>query len=278
MASVRPVLQITVWSMMGLIALTGLGCGILLWSWRNVWGPWPRWVQSVHSSADYQAATDASVAAVEGRVAGVSPDSAVRELIAALDDPSDGTRVAATMGLARAGRGAAAAVPKLLVLLKAPPPLQYHAAHALGQIVGPADPRCDTVVTALFAAAESPSPRTAPFALVRAYTIQSISRLVGPEDPRRADLDRLLTRSASDDYPLVRAVAGLGLIRARRGEGARPVLAAIRKGEEGYEVAQLGLGLLGSRTVDALRSLRIVARVGKDDPWLKKAARDALGD
>ena len=66
---------------MTVVALIGLGCGLLLWSWRNKWGPWPRWVHSVHSSAEYQATTIASVAAVEGRVPGAAPDSAVCELI-----------------------------------------------------------------------------------------------------------------------------------------------------------------------------------------------------
>jgi HEAT repeats len=277
MVPLRSVWQFNTRSMMAVIALTGLGCGLLVWSWRNVRGPWPRWVHSVHSSADYQATTIASVASVEGRVPGVSPESAVRELISALDDPKDGTRVAAIIALGQAGRRAAKAVPKLLASLRDQPLIEYNAAWALGQIVGQRDAECDAVISALFAAADGPFPGTRVYALVRAYSIQSIARLVEPSGRRRADLDRLLTRSLEDDYPLVRAIAGLELIRVGRGNDARPVLAAIRKVEEGYETSQLGLGLLGSRTADALRSLRIMTRLDSD-PWIKKAAHDALGD
>jgi HEAT repeat protein len=198
-------------------------------------------------------------------------------LISALDDPNDGTRVAAIIALGEAGPRAAEAVPKLLAALREQPLVAYHAACAMGQIVGQRDAECEAVISALFAAADGPFPGTPVYAMVRAYSIQSIARLVEPEGRRRADLDRLLTRSLEDDYPLVRSIAGLELIRAGRGNDARPVLAAIRKGEEGYETAQLGLGLLGSRTVDALRSLRMTTRLDLD-PWIKKAARDALGD
>jgi hypothetical protein len=113
--------------------------------------------------------------------------------------------------------------------------------------------------------------------MVRAYSIQAIGRLVKPEGQRRTDLDRLLNRSLGDEYPLVRAIAGLEIIRLGRGEDASSVLSAIRKGEEGYETAQLSLGLLGSRTADAIRSLRLATRLDSD-PWIKKAANQALGD
>jgi hypothetical protein len=277
MVTVRHAWRFKTQSIMTVIALTGLVCGLLVLSWRNVWGPWPRWVRSVHSSGDYQATANASVAPVEGRLPGVPPKSAVRELIKALDDPKDGTRVAAIVALGEAGPAAAAAVPKLLTLLRDQPLVQQYAADALGRIVGPSDPERDAVVKALVATAEGALPRTRACSMVRMYAIQSISRLVGPEGRARTDLNRLISRALDDDYPLLRAMAGVELIRAGRGEEARVVLAAIRIGEEGFDMAQGGLGLLGSRTPEALRNLRMMTRVDSD-PWLKSAAHDALGD
>jgi hypothetical protein len=263
-------------TMMGLIALIGFACGLFVWSSRIVWGPWPRWVRSIHSSGDYQSAADAAVAGVEGKVAGVHPESAIREVIGALDDPKSGTQLAALIAIGKAGPKAVASVPKLLILLRAPPPIRYYAAAALGQIVRPEDSNCDAVVSALMAVVEGSAAHTRANALVRVYAIQALLQLGALEGQRRTEMDRLLDGAIADDQTLVRAVAGLGLIRAGREEDACPVLAAIRKGQEGYETARLGLVLLGlTRASDEVWVLENVARNGTD-PWLQWAAQGLL--
>ena len=207
-------------SMMTVIALIGLGCGLLVWSWRNVWGPWPRWVRLGPLNCRLPGHDHCIGGGSRGPRSGCNRRVGRSRINQALDDPNEGTRVAAIIALGQAGPRAAEAVPKLLALLRDQPLVEYHAACALGQIVGQNDAERDAVVSALFTAVAGPFPRTPVYAMVRAYSIQSISRLVEPEGRSRADLDRLLTRSLGDDYPLVRAIAGLELIRLGRGDDA----------------------------------------------------------
>jgi HEAT repeats len=137
MAHKVPKCRLSTRMMIGLIVVSGLLLGLFELSWRNVWGPWPRWVRAIHSNEDYYNITlSAAMRAVEGKDPDVSAQMAIPELISALDDPKDLPRIAAITSLGRAGPRASKAVPKLIVLLKTPPPwIQGHVAHALGEIV-----------------------------------------------------------------------------------------------------------------------------------------------
>ena len=219
MARKVPKCRLSTRMMIVLIALIGLGLGLYELSRRNLWGPWPRWVKAIHSNEDYYKITlPSAMRAVEGKDPDVSAEMAIPALIAALDDPKDLPRIAAITALGRTGPGAAKAVPKLIMLLKTPPPwIQGHAAHALGDIVTQDCPEKDDAISALLATANDAYPKTPASAQVRAYVIQSLNRIIGPENERRSDFADLLIRSLSDNDANVRAVARLGLIKIGAG-------------------------------------------------------------
>jgi HEAT repeat protein len=202
---------------------------------------------------------------------------AIPELIAVLDDPKYFPRVAAITALGTAGPRAAKAVPKLIGLLRDQPSIQMHAANALGEIVTGDNPEADAAISALLAVANEASPQTPAYTLVRLHVIQALCRMIGPDDSRVPDLAKVLTRSLADQDGLVRATAALRLIRIGRANDAMPVLKAFRPGEDGYQTAQLGLGLLGSKSADAVAAVRMARRV-RNEPWLTKAVAEAIGD
>ena len=309
MARSRRLWRMRIRTMLIVVGVSALACGVCVLTWRTVWGPWPCWVRAVHSSDDYYKITlNAAMTAVEGKDPDITSEAAIPELIAVLDDPKDFPRIAAMTALGRAGPRAARAVPKLIVLLKDQASIQAHAAYALAEIVTRDSADKDAVIAALLAAANDASPRTPAYALVRVHVIQALCRLVGPDDSRQPDVAKLLTRSLADPDSLVRttalsglvaiapgqpglaellkrsladengvvrATAGLGLIRIGRGHEAVPVLTVFQVGDLGNPIAQLGLGLMGARTAEATAALHLTARTNTD-PWLKKAARDAL--
>ncbi len=208
-------------TMIVIVAISGLALGLYELSRRYLWGPWPRWGRAIRSSEDYyKTILPAAMGAVEGKNPDVSAEMAIPELIAVLDDPKDFPRIAAITALGRAGPKAAAAVPKLISLLKSTPWIQGHAAHALGEIVTPKSPEKDIVITALVAAANDAHPQTPAFAQVRAYMIQALTQIIGPENRGRPDLANLLTRSLSDSDGNVRTLAGLGIMKIGPGKGS----------------------------------------------------------
>jgi hypothetical protein len=101
--------------------------------------------------------------------------------------------------------------------------------------------------------------------------IQALCRIVGPEDSRQPDLANLLTRLLADKNGMVRATAALRLIGFGQNDLSKPVLTEFRSGDEGYQTAQLGLGLLGSKTADAIAALRMARQISTE-PWMKRAA------
>ncbi len=266
--------------MLVLVAIVAISLGVYELTRRYLWGPWPRFIRAIHAGGSYQdyekVALPAAMDAVLGKHPDISPELAIPELIAVLDDPKDLPRIAAMTALALAGPSADQAVPRLILLLRAPSNVQLHAAHALGEIVTSRSPHYDAAITALIAAKRDAYAQTPAGVLCRVYVIQAVTRIVGEASERRADLATLLASSLNDHDSQIRATAALGLIKLGRAKEAGPVLSAIRSGEPGYEGAQLGLGLLGSSTNGAVAALRTYARVGTD-PWIKKAAARAVG-
>ncbi len=249
-------------TMLVVVGLCGVASGIYVLTWRTVWGPWPRWVRAIHASDDYYNTTlNAAMRAVEGKYPDIAPEVAIPELIAVLDDPKDFPRIAAITALGSAGPRSEKAIPKLIALLKDQPWIQAHAANALGEIVTRDAPEKDTAVTALLAASNDSYPQTPAYALVRAHVIQALCRIVGPDDSRLPDVANLLTHSLAD--------------KSGRSPEAMTVLTGFRIGQKGYQTAQLGLGLLGSKSTEAIAALRTAA-ANSSDPWMKKAATDAL--
>jgi HEAT repeat protein len=259
-------------TMLVVVGVCGFVCGFCVLSWRTVWGPWPTWVRAIHSSDDYYGVTlHAARRAVEGQDPNISPEAAIPELIALLDDSKYFPQIAAITALGRAGPKAAKAVPKLVSLLRGEPSTQSFAANAIGEIVTRDSRDRDAAITALLAAGNDSFPQTPAYALVRLHVIQALCRIVGPEDSRQPDLANLLTRLLADKNGMVRATAALRLIGFGQNDLSKPVLTEFRSGDEGYQTAQLGLGLLGSKTADAIAALRMARQISTA-PWMKRAA------
>ena len=250
-------------TMLVVVGLCGVASGIYVLTWRSAWGPWPRWVRAIRSSDDYYNTTlNAAMRAVEGKDPDIAPEVAIPELIAVLDNPKDFPRIAAITALGSAGPKSAKAIPKLIALLKDQPSIQAHAANAaLGEIVTRDIPEKDAAVSAFMAASNDSYPQTPAYALVRAHVLQALCRIVGPDDSRLPDLANLLTHSLAD--------------KSGRSQEAMPVLTGFRSGAKGYQTAQLVLGLLGSKSTEAIAALRTAAQKSSD-PSMKKAAADAL--
>lgn len=186
-----------------------------LWAWVTYLSPFHRWHRTIRSDNESIARWEAARRGIAGKVSGVDRDEAIAALCTALYDESPRVRETAATTLKDAGPSARSAVPYLVRAMK------------------------DNNSTVRWKAAES-------LGLIVAAS----------DDEARAIAAPALLGALEDRSPTVRIAAAFSLALMDRGEPAVPIMeAAIREGRDIAGMAQLGLGLCGSREDVAVEAL-----------------------
>jgi HEAT repeat protein len=237
--------------------------------------PVHRWVRQIRDNEDSPRRYEAAYAAFQGKVAGLSPELAVKALVLALDDPGWRVRETALFALGRLATKVPGARDAILKRLDDPEAMVRAAAvRALGE-------RGDAAAIVLPAIRSRLKDRSV---YVRLSAMGALGGLIvrggatkvgGEGEQADPSVIALLNEAAADREAKVRVEAAFWLAVLGAEEATvRPILAAAKDSPNPAlrSSANLGRAFLGDLDVETLRSLRDLVSLRGPSNWFREKA------